>query len=198
MKKPTKKVLKKVVVLTEVVELAKYAYVWLTHTRGMGSNTKTDKDMLEECGIMLAGLHVKADETITLNDTTLNIVYNPYLTTCLNRVGGCAIVSPETNTVIVEDSFRRLSENGKRFVLLHELGHIKHKDVAGSLYALKRIAFLFKGKVLQMELDADDYAVETMGKEDAIKGIKELGKIGIFGLAGKFEIYLRVKAIKEK
>ena len=79
-----------------------------------------------------------------------------------------------TNTVITVDSnFEVLSTNAKRFVLYHEVGHLK--DPRGS--EVVREEALVRGledSVSDGEKIADNYAVRAIGKKNSVKALKEV------------------------
>lgn len=79
-----------------------------------------------------------------------------------------------TNTAItVDNNFDTLSTNAKRFVLYHELGHLK--DPRGS--EIVREEALVRGledSVSDGEKIADNYAVRAIGKKNSVKALKEV------------------------
>ncbi len=106
--------------------------------------------------------------------------------------------------VIVDSWFLNQKQIVKDFVLLHEVGHIKHHD------SIKQ-AIMFKGsqdgayrarsnldpRVVKMEMDADKYAASIIGIKAAKKGLVALSrtlplKHRLFSTSGK-EIRMRIK-----
>lgn len=104
-----------------------------------------------------------------------------------------------TNTAITIDiNFDTLSTNTKRFVLYHEVGHLK--DPRG-FEVLQEEAFtrgLEENFISDGEKIADDYAVSIVGKKNSVKALKEiLSQIeGTFLNTGELEE--RIKRIKEE
>ena len=102
-----------------------------------------------------------------------------------------------TNTAItVDNNFDTLSTNAKRFVLYHELGHLK--DPRGS--EVVREEALVRGledSVSDGEKIADNYAVRAIGKKNSVKALKEV----ISHLEGTFldtsELEKRIIRIQE-
>lgn len=135
------------------------------------------------------------DSIVTIDDTDLYVSYNPYMHLFANRIGSIAIILPDTTDVFTDNQFRSMSQKTQYAVLCHEIGHIKNKHAPSVTYMLERIVAIKKGKVLQMELEADEYAVSIVGKDAMIKALKELANY-THGLARK-EMYLRIKYIKE-
>lgn len=70
--------------------------------------------------------------------------------------------------IVVDDYFRFLSNNTKQFTLLHELGHYN-----------KQLDVLVNGtdeyRNMDLEFEADEYAVSILGKEKSIEALKEIG-----------------------
>lgn len=69
--------------------------------------------------------------------------------------------------IIVDDYFRFLSNNTKQFTLLHELGHYN-----------KQLDVLVNGtdeyRNMDLEFEADEYAMSILGKEKSIEALKEI------------------------
>lgn len=90
--------------------------------------------------------------------------------------------------------FRILSEDTKRFIIQHELGH----------YNLQPEIFESKTKRnIELEYEADEYAMNIVGKEIAIKAMNELKEIATimnFGFKSKAikEIDLRIENLMSK
>ena len=98
-----------------------------------------------------------------------------------------------------------------RTSLFHELGHyyhghqkINHEDM--DVYDEARTEAVESGQVIQQELDADQFAVEYLGKDFVIRGLRELAanteeriKDGFYdeetGTAAVKELELRISAI---
>ena len=68
--------------------------------------------------------------------------------------------------ILTDKIFNMLSRNGRRFVLLHEVGHYENGDLKLSLFNI--------GRQYRKEIAADMYAAKRMGKELALNAISEL------------------------
>ena len=100
----------------------------------------------------------------------------------------------EVPLLIHDGFFRTLSEDTKRFIIQHELGH----------YNLQPEIFESEQKRnINLEYEADEYAMNKVGKEIAIKAINELKETAIamnFGFKNKAikEIELRIENLMNK
>ena len=69
--------------------------------------------------------------------------------------------------IVVDDYFRFLTPNTKQFTLLHELGHYN-----------KQLDILVNGtdeyRNIELEFEADEYAMSILGKEKSIAALKEI------------------------
>ena len=80
------------------------------------------------------------------------------------------------------------------FLYLHEVGHIKlHKGKVSKGNLLKRLLISALGKVQDLELEADAYSANIVGKEVAIESLKWL--LEQDGYKGNKEILNRIKAL---
>ena len=112
-------------------------------------------------------------------------------------VAGCTLVKFNTQLVPciwTDDTFNKMSENGQKFIIYHELGHFMYHQDA-----------LINGfeRNVKMEQEADSYAVDAIGSENAIKGLEELKDmidLISFGKAknSKAEIEERIQYIKSQ
>lgn len=76
--------------------------------------------------------------------------------------------------IFVDNVFMDLSPETQQFIIEHEIGHIMHRHKT----ELKQRQWdMFWGKVHQHEIEADQYAAHMVGKEAAIRALKELYKI---------------------
>ena len=97
-----------------------------------------------------------------------------------------ALVNPENSVIFCDTEFMNMSETAKKFIIEHENGHIINHHVVKKDYWLKRKLCIFGGKVLPIELEADEYAASVIGKEAARIGLKEMySHISIFDLTNK-------------
>ena len=81
----------------------------------------------------------------------------------------------KSNIIVVNNAFLTLSKATQECLLWHEIGHVKlgHLDQKRShfLYILERIF-----KEPQIEIDADGYAIDKVGKEKFISALVELNQ----------------------
>lgn len=109
-------------------------------------------------------------------------------------MNGCAIAvatmvelnNVTYNVVCTDNLYDCLDENTQKFVINHEIGHHKHNHLKtiiemGLDDKKKYIQNRLHGDGINMEYQADAYAVSVMGKEAAKTGIKSLYKT--FGIA---------------
>lgn len=102
----------------------------------------------------------------------------------------------EVPTAIVDMMFEKLSEPSQRFLIYHELGHLKYghsvHQVSGKEYAAARI----RGEYMEEELAADAYAASIVGKEAGYKALKESMRVGGFAVPETKEMRIRLKALQ--
>lgn len=205
----TKDLLKKV---TKIYTLFSFAYVGVKFIQCRGLGKEDDRHLIGRAIDALTGDDVDYDDIIIIDDTELHVSYNPYMQLFTNSIGAIAIVMG-TN-VYTDVHFRNMSKSTQKAILAHEMGHYKCNHTPSITYTYdrlihiltdrlihiltytyNRLIHILKGKVLPMELEADAYAVNVVGKENMIKALLEL-KQYLKGVSAK-EIDLRIKAIKE-
>ena len=103
-----------------------------------------------------------------------------------------------TNTAItVDDNFETLSTNAKRFVLYHEVGHLKDPRGFEVLQEEALVRGFEENPISDGEKFADDYAVSMIGKGSSVKALKEI----LSHIEGTFidttELEERIKRIKK-
>lgn len=169
-----------------------YTGVNFLQCRGLGK--EDDRHLIGRAIDALTGYDVDYDDIIIIDDTELHVSYNPYMQLFTISIGSIAIVMG-TN-VYTDAHFRSMSKSTQKAILAHEMGHYKcnHTPIP-IIYTYDRLIHILKGKVLPMELEADTYAANVVGKENMIKALLEL-KQYFKGISAK-EIDLRIKAIKE-
>ena len=69
--------------------------------------------------------------------------------------------------VLVDEMYNMLSENGKRFVLLHEIGHFENKDFEDGNMT----------RDFKKEVKADKYALNFMTIEEILSAMKEMAEL---------------------
>lgn len=186
----TKDLLKKV---AKGYTLFSFAYVGVKFLQCRGLGKEDDRHLIGRAIDALIGYDVDYDDIVMIDDTELHVSYNPYMHLFTNSIGGIAIVMG-TN-VFTDVHFRNMSKSTQKAILAHEMGHYKCNHTPSITYTYDRLIHILKGKVLSMELEADAYAANVVGKENMIKALLEL-KQYLKGISAK-EIDLRIKAIKE-
>ena len=149
-------------------------------------------------------ISIKTKEIVAyiLYDKTSNVrgVYG--MCASLKKVDG-----KETGIIVLDDRYREYfykNENKIVPLMFHELGHIINKDskgdFEGSILHMRNEA-VKNGKVLDMELNADKFAVEQLGKSAVINALdfliserKKRNDLGMESAIKEFE--MRKKAIK--
>ena len=102
--------------------------------------------------------------------------------------------------ISVDANFSELSTNAKRFVLYHELGHLKDPRGEETLIheAAIRLDEIEKGIIVESEKIADDYAAMKIGRKNAIKALEEIVSM----IEGSFlcskEPMARIERLKKK
>lgn len=174
--------------------LFSFAYVGVKFLQCRGLGKEDDRHLIGRAIDALTGYDVDYDDIIMIDDTELHVSYNPYMQLFTNSIGSTAIVMGAN--VYTDVHFRNMSKSTQRAILAHEMGHYKcnHTPIP-IIYTHDRLIHILKGKVLPMELEADTYAANVVGKENMIKALLEL-KQYLKGISAK-EIDLRIKAIKE-
>ena len=191
MRTRTKDLLKKV---AKGYTLFSFAYVGVKFLQCRGLGKEDDRHLISRVIDTLTGYDVDYDDIIIIDDTELHVSYNPYMQLFTNTLGYIAVVIG-TN-VYTDVHFRNMSKSTQKAILAHEIGHCKCNHTAiPIIYIYNRLIHILKGKVLSIELEADAYAANVVGKENMIKALLEL-KQYLKGVSAK-EIDLRIKAIKE-
>lgn len=161
-----------------------------------GLEKEEDLKMLIDMVDLLQGNKIEGpDDIVLLDDVELHVSYNPYVHLVTNAIGSIASIYP-TGDVIVDNTFRLLCPATQRAILAHELGHIKLGHKANIFYPFKRMAYIFAGKVLEMELEADVYAASIVGNKIMIETLEYLKYF--IGPIDKKEIDLRIKALRKE
>ena len=93
----------------------------------------------------------------------------------------CSTGTDSASVWMEEDAFYGIKRGDPpaRTALFHELGHYYHKHLKHSKEAMEaydkaREAAVEMGQVMQQELDADQFAVDYLGKDYVIMGLSEL------------------------
>lgn len=90
-------------------------------------------------------------------------------------------------TIFIDDNFNKLSDMTKRFILCHEMAHIKY--ISDKLYSGDY------QRNFNDEVDADLLATAIVGKENAIKSLQECQEL-CGTLHSRKEINKRIEMIK--
>lgn len=100
-----------------------------------------------------------------------------YFNKALKGYGTICAVSTYVNNkgvILVDNYFSRLSPIAKKFVLHHEVGHIKGEHLSKAIEIAKGEPTVVE--VMELEYEADSYAFDKMGL-DAINGLLELREL---------------------
>lgn len=160
--------------------------------RGLGK--EDDKAMLTKASQRMGGTLVSPDTIVKIENIELQVSYNPYVQLFTRTLGGIAVVLNGTNEVYVDNNFRNMTGNAQYATLCHETGHIIYNHRADYGYAFKRLkAVYIDHTVLQMELEADEYAAVIVGPNRMISALYELGMID--GIC-KREVAYRIRSLK--
>lgn len=118
-------------------------------------------------------------------------IYKNYGFDCFNFEGyevtimkysDCLCCVNDLDCIRVNQEFMKLSENTQQWILYHELGHIYHRHAYRKmryhkLYKFKRRLYSSIGLVVKEEREADLFAVNKLGKTNALKAIEETIKL---------------------
>ena len=168
-----------------------YTGVKFIQCRGIGK--EDDRHMIGKAIDRIAGLDVECDNVITIDDTEMHVSYNPYLQLFTGSLGGVAVVLNGTTEVFTDAQYRKMSPSTQTAILAHELGHYKSRHTPTLTYQFDRIKAIMQNRVLDMELEADEYACSIVGPYAMIRALKELSTIK--GISKK-ELKLRINHIK--
>lgn len=137
-----------------------------------------------------------ADEVVNLKGEEMYIKYNPYYHLFLGATGAIAANTIGTKDVVVDNNFRKLSDKAKKAILAHELGHYKleHRPGFSLMYMFERTLCTLQGKVLDIELEADEYACRLVGAKTFVEALNEFPASDFLS---KREIQLRIKHIQK-
>lgn len=105
--------------------------------------------------------------------------------------------------IIVDDIFLKMSYLGQLWNIYHELGHVKlnHKERYPDNEEYKRLRkeYSKQNKILDIELEADEYCYERMNNHTLFMlGLKETKKMAKRYNRDIHEINLRIKYFKNK
>ena len=102
-----------------------------------------------------------------------------------------------SEAITVDSNFDALSTNAKRFVLYHEVGHLKDPRGFEVLQEEALVRGLEENSISDGEKFADDYAVSMIGKRNSVRALKEIHS----HIEGTFidttELEERIKRIKK-
>lgn len=97
-----------------------------------------------------------------------------------------------SNLIAVDENFDKLPKHVKKFILLHELGHIKHNDLDKDPKDIKKKTRLrFFGVIPEMELEADKYATSIMGIKEVKAAMSFLAENTNLPITSKIEFIRR-------
>lgn len=139
-------------------------YMVYAFMKSRGAGKEDDRHLIGKAIDRISGYDIDADSIITIDETDLHVSYNPYMHLLTNNIGSIAYVLNGTTEVYIDNTFRQLSKNTQRFVLSHELGHYKCGHKADCKYILNRTKAILNGKVLDIEVEADEFAADIIKK----------------------------------
>ena len=111
-------------------------------------------------------------------------------------------------SIIVSDEFLALPQNMQSAAIWHEVGHVHHEhnfrfsQTDAHAHRRERIALIRDGRVQQLELEADCFAVKMAGSAAIIAFLQRLldtrpkGESGGVNDLGRIELELRIVEIK--
>jgi hypothetical protein len=107
------------------------------------------------------------------------------------------MLADNKDVILVPDEFHQWSETLRQFILSHEYGHIQcsHNSFHRNFWfpQIKRLwNIIILNKVMEDELEADNFAIMVCGKETVIQALRELQVMFGKGLAHK-ELDLRIQ-----
>ena len=110
---------------------------------------------------------------------------------CMGMLWSVALTGPKF--ILIDDAFLALPENVRSFIINHEAGHLVLGHDGVKENALKRMLKIWMGKVMKIELEADAFAAERVGRDAAIEALTVMksGK-GV----SKSELNNRIKALQ--
>ena len=81
--------------------------------------------------------------------------------------------------IVVESNIHELEDNIIDFLIAHEEGHIAlhKKELNNSFSSLARKINALRGKDTKIELEADEYAADVIGYQNAIDALREFSKV---------------------
>lgn len=164
--------------------------------------------MLNNLVKMLNGLEEKSFESeedrITekdINELGFVLINNEFLLAINDiAIAGMFILNFDsiegyTPMIVIDNNFKEMTNNSKLFIVAHEIGHFK--------YHIHRITNPEYIRNINDEFEADEYAAESIGFENAINGLNELKQTLLdlcFDLEeeGVKEIELRIENLMNK
>ena len=184
---------KKVLKAYQLFSLVYTGYVFAS-ARGLGK--EDDRHLIGKAIDRIGGYDIKPDKTVTIDDTEMYVSYNPYLQLFTGSLGGIAVVLNGTTNVYTDNHFRNMSKDTQYAVLCHEMGHYKLEHKPDATYKFDRIKTIYlDNSVLDIELEADEYAATIVGPNTMIIALCDLSRI--HGISKK-ELILRIRNILAK
>ncbi len=75
----------------------------------------------------------------------------------------------QVTTILVDNNYLNMTEEGKRFIIAHEVGHIT--------YQIEKFRSGNYVRNIEDEFEADEYAMEQVGLEASLQGLNEIKAI---------------------
>lgn len=152
-----------------------------------------------------AGLNFIKESDILFEIDGFKIIKNNNIVHSISSIIACTgfinTINGMTDCIFVDDRYDILPDYVKDFFIYHEIGHIKNQhfkynDVinkGASKYAFSRIF-----KLRQEEVEADEYSMNIIGEENAIKALDFLINNTKIGFTTKKELKLRRKELLKR
>jgi Zn-dependent protease with chaperone function len=144
------------------------------------SNTVIDENSINELGFIL----IRNDLALSINGMAIAGMFAPKFES----------MEEKTPMIIVDDDFYNLSEESRSVIIAHELGHwLYHQHRAEENKEAGEYI-----RHIEDEFEADNYAVEQMGVEATIQGLKDLMEELDYNEDAVEELRLRIEALMNK
>lgn len=139
----------------------------------------------------------------------IRIIYNPslLLTTGAYTASAAQLVPTGEHAILVDRSFMRLPKHLKKFVIYHELAHIKNDDhkkieeLCGDTLTYNKMRTKGCEQLLEMEFKADAYSADCIGIDNAVKAMYDMLECcpSLFlSKAGKAEWLQRIEKLRNR
>lgn len=101
-----------------------------------------------------------------------------------------------SRSIAFDDRFLSMSNDAQRFVIEHELGHIKNNDVQKQGFKLLAYLIACRFGTPRIEVMADVRASEVVGMDSAVSGLRAIAAAAADIPGVKGQAYRRIVALK--